>query len=205
MARTVVDIKGKRVLRILDFNDAEFAKESKRTALGQGPRDPFENASTLEAQGTGDEPLEEDEMLEDDDDDDWTDESSSEFSLLDGDDDRIKGFRGMRIPGTEARHRCEQLRIAYEPSYLVDNAVFESKLETRLPFRWTLSRPDPNPEKDVVGTFLRVMIDDEHVIGIKVGDTFSLLPVQSGLIAKLTRQSDTAGEMMDSVECVSTC
>lgn len=174
--------EGQPCLRVMDFNDSGFdsairkdsaehlAAEKIAVSIHPAPQD-------IQIPGTFPGEDEETVPMDDDGDDDWVDEDEEEeeengidtdmdddedMPVIRRPEDAIKEFNGLRIKDKAALEQCRRTQIAYHPSYIGDATMFEEPLETRLRFRWAVR------ESATIAKFQRVMIDDEHIIGIKV-------------------------------------
>ena len=100
------------------------------------------------------------EVVEDDgnkDPDSGDEDAEAEWGTLK---DAVPDFSHMWIRDHKERKRCARRRVAFHASYFFDPVLFKEPLETALRFRWRT--------KDFPRPFTTVMIDDEHVIGIRV-------------------------------------
>ncbi|KAG8877386.1 hypothetical protein FRB97_003459 [Tulasnella sp. 331] len=76
-------------------------------------------------------------------------------------DDSVAGFGILRTGSVATKEQFERTKIAIGPTYVMDRAVFTERIETELPFRWSFKDA---PE---VRRFSKVMIDNEHIIGLR--------------------------------------
>ncbi|KAG8908516.1 blue light receptor [Tulasnella sp. 403] len=189
--RLLLDENNDVQLRVMDFNDTEFGPYPTE-ANNQNKANISGEPSTTSLDGPG--PMH---LVDDDGDENWTDaegtveiEGDSGVANEDeagGDEEEegdpswptwhiIPGFGGFAIASRERRKECEQAQMAKYPSYVDDREVFTERLETGLRFRWTMR----GGEK--IANFDRVMIDDEHIIGLRRsrGDNPQRITIERG-------------------------
>ncbi|KAG9015097.1 hypothetical protein FRB94_004216 [Tulasnella sp. JGI-2019a] len=125
-------------------------------------------------------------ILDDDGDETWTDtegedEGDDVDDMTNGNNMRqqtpehttysVAGFGGLRMESEAIKDLFERTRIASQPTVIRDPLVFKGPVRTELPFRWSFK---DTPE---VNRFEKVMIDNEHIIGLR--------PATEGSIGRL--------------------
>lgn len=153
--------------------------------------DDDEPQALWEMAGTDEDGDEDMDVVDDDGDEDWVDEEDSsdddgedkENGLINVDEDSdeediavplgrnssslmdsVSGFGSLRLGSLKRRLRAEKVQhvTREDPSYINDPTVFRAPLTTRLGFRWSFR------DAEEVRNFERVMIDDEHILGLRV-------------------------------------
>lgn len=191
----VLHPSGHVLLRVMDFNvvgetgtdvvGGDSAVEHVPEAypngddrLSPGPATPAGNdTEMMDAEVDGEQlpmlPLEGN-VMEDDGDDDWVDEDEDEeedeeegianmWRAPAGAADAVAGFGSLRTGSKGMSGKIEKRQMADVATYVEDPAVFVGrKLETSLPFRWMWRNAEETRR------FSRVMIDNEHIIGLRV-------------------------------------